>query len=78
MKTFKRFLAICALSCLVAIPALAGDQHTPGVTDPPPPPESTMPGDQHTPGMTSASTDTETSEIDPVLEIALTLFGSLF
>lgn len=74
MKQLKLFLASTLLTLALAVSAFAGNMPC-GVTDPPSPPATAVASDTET--TSSSGTVSETTAIDPVMEIALNLIQSV-
>jgi hypothetical protein len=79
MKTFRQFLAAAVLTLMFSFSCIAGDIQFPGVTNSPPPRQSSITGDISFPGTTSTG-DIQAPDavaLDPVTEAALSLLQSL-
>jgi hypothetical protein len=79
MKNFRQFCAAVVLALLFTIFASAGEIPGPGVTNPPPPQQSSVTGDMPGPGAT-ATGDVSTLDVialDPVIETTLNLLQSV-
>ncbi|MCA1600440.1 MAG: hypothetical protein LC776_01925 [Acidobacteria bacterium] len=75
MRNLKPICAAVILGLALSIPAYAGNIHTPGNTNPPPPPAQNSTGNVGTAGVTpAASEDTNTPDFVAVLLALLSLF----
>ena len=79
MKNLQRFCAAVVLTLALTISNFAGEMSAPGVTNPPPPQQSSATGDISMPGATSTG-DVQfpgVVALDPVTEAALSLLKGL-
>ena len=79
MKNFRRFSATIILALAFTIPVFSGEMSAPGVTNPPPPPQSSVAGEIPGPGVTSNGEMSApgVTALDPVTEAALSLLQSI-
>ena len=79
MKNLRQFFIAVVLTFALALSAFAGDMSCPGVTNPPPPQQSSVTGDMPGPGAT-ATGDMSTpgmTAFGPMTEFTLSLLQSV-
>jgi hypothetical protein len=79
MKNLRQFCIVVVLTFALTLSAFAGDMSCPGITDPPPPQQSSATGDISCPGATATGEISTPGMValDPVTEAALSLLNSI-
>jgi hypothetical protein len=77
MKQVRRFCAVSIIIATLSFPALAGDVHSPGITDPPPPADAQSVALAGVSGSSGAISTSDSTNFDAITALTIRLCEQL-